>query len=141
MEQNRIDELNFAFMKTALIFSDFSYAERKKVGAVIVKDGNIIAMGWNGTPKGFNNICEDENGVTLPSVIHGELNAVLKAAKSGASLQGSSLYVTMSTCANCALLVIQSGIKEVYYLEEYRDITGLDILRKAGIIVQQLFLK
>lgn len=125
-------------MKIALEVSKMSYAINRKVGSVIVNEGNTIAFGYNGQPTGFPNQCEAENGITLASTIHAELNAILKAAKSGAKIEGSTIYITLSPCANCALLSIQSGIKRVVYLEQYRDTTGIEILQKAGIIVEQI---
>lgn len=125
------------YMDVALRISQLSYANKKKVGAIIVNDENIISYGYNGTPKGFDNAVEtlDHNGnlITKDEVIHAELNAILKASKSGTKLLGATLYITLSPCCNCALLIIQSGIKKVVYLETYRNTKGIDILNDAGI--------
>lgn len=153
---------DITYMKVAETFSDMSFAKRKKVGAVIVKDGNIISHGWNGTPTGFDNNCEIEvscgctfglsdtmrkcpdcNGtekklITNPIVLHAELNALMKLSKSHESSNGSTLYVTLSPCIECSKLIIQSGIKEVVYKEEYRDISGIELLNKAKIKVRKL---
>lgn len=134
------------YMKMALEISEMSYAERKKVGAVIVKDGRVISLGYNGTPKGFDNSCEYyECGpnneailVSKPEVIHAECNAICKVARSSDSAEGSELYVTMEPCIECAKLIIQSGISKVYYYEDYRLTDGSDLLRKAGIEVEQI---
>ena len=119
-------------------WSTLSCCRRKKVGALIVKDGMIISDGFNGTPKGFTNDCEDENGNTYWYVLHAEANAILKVSKSSQSTDGASLYVTYSPCKDCSKLIIQSGIKRVFYAEEYRDISGLLILKEAGVDVVKL---
>jgi dCMP deaminase len=108
------------------------------VGALLVKDRMIISDGFNGTPSGFENICEDENGVTKPYVLHAEANAITKVAKSGNNSADSTLYVTASPCLECSKLIIQSGIKRVVYRDEYRLTDGIDLLRKAGIEVEKL---
>jgi len=108
------------------------------VGALIVKDRMIISDGYNGTPSGFENVCEDETGATKPYVLHAEANAITKVAKSGNSSEGSTLYVTASPCLECSKLIIQAGIKRVVYHEDYRITDGIDLLRRAGIEVQQL---
>jgi dCMP deaminase len=118
------------FINIAKEVSTLSYCQRSKVGAVIVLDGNIISFGFNGTPKGMDNCCEDENNITFPYTIHGESNAILKAAKSGQSMKGSTLYLTLSPCIDCCKLILQSEIKRVVYLEEYRDKTGIDFLKQ-----------
>ena len=130
-------------MKMALAMGALSYAERKKVGAVIVSENDqVISQGFNGTPVGFNNCCERklEDGTleTLPEVLHAEANAITKCAKFGSTTKNGTLYVTLSPCVNCAKLIIQSDIKRVVYLEDYRDTEGLDLLRKCGIIVEKL---
>lgn len=130
------EKFNDFYMKIAIETSKLSYAVRRKVGSIIVNNDNIISFGYNGTPKNFSNECE-VNNITKPEVIHSELNAIIKAAKSGAKLENAILYVTLSPCVNCSLLIIQSGIKKVFYLENYRDLAGLDILRNAGIEVVQ----
>ena len=109
-----------------------------QVGALIVKDKMIISDGYNGTPSGFENICEDENGVTKPYVLHAEANAITKVAKSGNSSEGATLYVTASPCLECSKLIIQSGIKRVVYKDEYRLTDGVDLLRRAGIEVEKI---
>jgi dCMP deaminase len=114
-------------------WSTLSCCNRKKVGALIVKDGMIISDGFNGTPKGFPNDCEDQNGDTYWYVLHAEANAILKVAKSSQSTEGASLYVTYSPCKECSKLIIQSGIKNVFYSEDYRDTSGLIILKESGV--------
>jgi len=117
----------------AYIWSENSYCERRRVGAILVKDQMIISDGYNGTPSGFDNICEDENGRTYPYVLHAEANAISKVAKSNNSSLDSTLYVTSSPCIECAKLIIQAGIKRVVYAEKYRLEDGLDLLKKADI--------
>lgn len=113
-----------------------SYCNRLKVGALIVKDGNIISFGYNGTPSGMNNKCE-ENDVTHPHVLHAESNAITKACKSPISTQGATIYMTHSCCLECAKLIIQSGIDKVYYISKYRDDSGIKLLQRAGVEVSQ----
>ena len=125
-------------MEMASVWARNSYCKRRQVGALIVKDRMIISDGFNGTPSGFENICEDENGVTKPYVLHAEANAITKVAKSGNNSDGSTLYVTSSPCLECSKLIIQSGIKRVVYQEEYRLTDGIDLLRRAGIEVLKL---
>ena len=125
------------YLEMAEIWAQNSYCKRRKVGALLVKDRTIISDGYNGTPSGFENICEDENGVTKPYVLHAEANAITKVAKSGNSSEGATLYVTASPCVECAKLIIQSGIKRVVYRDEYRLTDGVDLLRRAGIEVEQ----
>lgn len=123
------------FMDIAEVISSSSTADRRKVGAVISSpDGRIISSGYNGTPSGMSNICELE-GITKPEVIHAEANAILAAAKHGIPLKGSKLFVTLSPCIECAKMIIQSGVTQVVYKEEYRDMAGVALLRDAGIIV------
>lgn len=124
-------------MKVAKVFSENSYCERKKVGAVIVKGNNIISYGWNGTPTGEDNVCEVD-GITKPNVIHAETNAIYKLAKSNENSDGAKIYTTLSPCFNCALAIIQSGIKELYYLELYNDGKVVDYLKEKGIKVEQI---
>lgn len=147
------------YMKMAKIWSTNSYAQRKKVGALIVKDNMIISDGYNGTPNGFENECEtwapcdggctnlfdkdcehckEHKLVSKPYVLHAEANAILKVAKSTQSSDGATLYVTMSPCIECAKLIIQAGISRVVYCEEYRDRSGLELLARAGITVKQI---
>ena len=127
-----------SYMEMASVWARNSYCKRRQVGALIVKDRMIISDGFNGTPSGFENVCEDENGVTKPYVLHAEANAITKVAKSGNNSDGSTLYVTSSPCLECSKLIIQSGIKRVVYQEEYRLSDGIDLLRKAGIEVVKL---
>ncbi len=122
----------------ALIWAENSYCERRKVGALVVKNNMIISDGYNGTPTGFENICEDENNVSKPYVLHAEANAITKLARSSNSSDGATLYVTASPCIECAKLIIQSGIKRVIYTEQYRLTDGVDLLKRAGIEVVYL---
>lgn len=126
------------YIAMAQIWASNSYCRRRQVGALIVKDKMIISDGYNGTPSGFENICEDENGVTKPYVLHAEANAISKVAKSGNSSEGSTLYVTASPCIECAKLIIQAGISRVVYKDEYRLTDGIDLLRRAGIEVEKV---
>ena len=121
----------------ASVWAKNSYCTRRQVGAILVKDRMIISDGYNGTPSGFENVCEDENGVTKPYVLHEEANAITKVARSSNSSLGATLYVTASPCMECAKLIIQSGICRVVYLEEYRITDGVDLLRRAGIQVEK----
>jgi dCMP deaminase len=131
------NDIDIIFLKMAQIWSENSYAIRKKVGALIVKNGNIISSGYNGMPKNFPNECEhrnmEENLVTNSEVLHAESNAILKLAKSTNSSEGSTLYLTLSPCLECSKLIIQSGITKVVYVEEYRNLDGLNLLKKANI--------
>jgi dCMP deaminase len=122
------DKLDRVFMNIAKEVATLSHCSRSKVGAVIELDGNVVSFGFNGTPKGTPNCCEDDNNTTLPYVIHGESNALLKAAKTGHSTKGGTLYLTLSPCLDCAKLILQSEIKRVVYLEEYRDPTAIHFL-------------
>ena len=125
-------------MRMAKTWSENSYCQRRQVGALIVKENMIISDGYNGTPSGFENHCEDDNNVSKPYVLHAEANAITKVARSHNSSEGATLYVTTSPCMECSKLIIQSGIKRVVYEEEYRIHDGLDILRRAGIEVVHL---
>ena len=125
-------------MKLALNVAQVSYCTRNKVGALIVNNDNVVAIGYNGTISGFPNVCELEDGSTNPEVLHAESNAIAKCAKSSNSSNGAALYVTLSPCFECAKIIIQSGIKEVYYLEKYRILDGLNLLLKAKIHVEQI---
>lgn len=122
----------------ASVWAKNSYCRRRQVGALLVKDRMIISDGYNGTPSGFENVCEDENGVTKPYVLHAEANAISKVAKSGNNSQGATLYVTASPCIECAKLIIQSGISRVVYRDEYRLTDGVDLLRRAGVEVEKV---
>ncbi len=132
---NKFDD---KYLQMAEIWAQNSYCKRRQVGALIVKDRMIISDGYNGTPSGFENICEDENGVTKPYVLHAEANAISKVAKSGNSSEGSTLYVTASPCIECAKLIIQAGITRVVYKDEYRLTDGVDLLKRAGITVEKV---
>lgn len=126
------------YMEMAAVWATNSYCKRRQVGALLVKDRMIISDGYNGTPSGFENCCEDENGVTKPYVLHAEANAISKVAKSGNSSEGATLYVTASPCVECAKLIIQAGISRVVYRDEYRLTDGADLLRRAGITVEKI---
>ena len=126
-----------SYLEMASVWAKNSYCTRRQVGAILVKDRMIISDGYNGTPSGFENVCEDENGVTKPYVLHAEANAITKVARSSNSSLGATLYVTASPCMECAKLIIQSGICRVVYLEEYRITDGVDLLRRAGIQVEK----
>jgi dCMP deaminase len=128
-------KLDSVFMNITKEVATLSHCVRFKVGAVLVKDGNIISMGYNGTPAGMDNCCERDD-ITLPHVIHGEVNAILKAAKTGTSVNGGTLYLTLSPCLDCSKLILQSGIKRVVYLTAYRNLEGVDFL-KQFITVEQ----
>jgi len=132
-----ITKFDTSYLQMAEVWAQNSYCKRRKVGALLVKDRTIISDGYNGTPSGFENICEDENGVTKPYVLHAEANAITKVAKSGNSSEGATLYVTASPCAECAKLIIQSGISRVVYRDAYRLTDGIDLLKRAGILVEQ----
>ena len=132
-----INKFDTSYLQMAEVWAQNSYCKRRKVGALLVKDRTIISDGYNGTPSGFENICEDENGVTKPYVLHAEANAITKVAKSGNSSEGATLYVTASPCAECAKLIIQSGIRRVVYRDAYRLTDGIDLLKRAGIQVEQ----
>jgi dCMP deaminase len=127
--------LDNRYLRMAAIWAENSYCERRKVGALLVKDKMIISDGYNGTPSGFENICEDTNGTTKNYVLHAEANAITKVAKSHNNSNGATLYVTTSPCIECSKLIIQSGIKRVVYTEEYRITEGIDLLKRAGIDV------
>jgi dCMP deaminase len=129
-KQNLLDR---RYLAMARIWGQNSYCQRRKVGALLVKDKMIISDGYNGTPSGFENICEDEHQVTKPFVLHAEANAITKVAKSNNSSEGSTLYVTASPCLECAKLIIQSGIKRVVYSEKYRIDDGIRLLQRAGV--------
>lgn len=125
--------LDKRYLRMASIWAENSYCVRRKVGAIIVKDQMIISDGYNGTPSGFENVCEDESGITKPYVLHAEANAITKVARSNNSSDGATLYVTASPCLECAKLIIQSGICRVVYNELYRICDGIDLLERAGI--------
>jgi dCMP deaminase len=135
MTVEKQEQFDRSYLKMAAIWAENSYCQRRKVGAIIVKDKMIISDGYNGTPAGFENICEDEHGITKPYVLHAEANAITKVAKSNNSSEGATLYITSSPCVECAKLIIQAGIRRVVYSTEYRITDGLDLLRRAGIEV------
>ena len=130
--------LDRRYIRMATIWAENSYCTRRQVGALIVKNQRIISDGYNGTPAGFENICEDENNVTKPYVLHAEANAITKIARSNNSSEGATLYVTASPCIECAKLIIQAGIKRVVYSEKYRLEDGLELLRKANVEVEYI---
>lgn len=133
-----MEKFDQSYLEMAGIWARNSYCKRRQVGALIVKDKMIISDGYNGTPSGFENICEEESGATKPYVLHAEANAITKVAKSGNSSLGATLYVTASPCMECAKLIIQSGIKRVVYKDEYRLTDGIDLLKRAGIEVERV---
>lgn len=124
-----------AYLRMAQTWAELSHCERKKVGALIVRDGRIISDGYNGTPAGFPNCCEDQQGNTEWYVLHAEANAILKVARSTNDCSGATLFITLSPCKDCSKLVLQAGIKRVVYMMEYKDTTGVDFLRSAGVEV------
>jgi len=138
MEQIKLNKYDKAYLKIAKEWSLLSYCKRKQVGAIIVRDRMIISDGYNGTPTGFENCCEDENGLTSWYVLHAEANAILKVARSTQSCEGATLYITLSPCKECSKLIHQSGIKRVVYQLGYRDREGIDFLEKAGVTVEQI---
>jgi dCMP deaminase len=138
MTDTKKEALDRRYMRMATIWAENSYCERRKVGALVVKDKMIISDGYNGTPAGFENVCEDANNVTKPYVLHAEANALTKIARSNNNSEGATLYVTASPCIECAKLIIQAGIKRVVYGEKYRLTDGIDLLERAGITVEYL---
>ena len=138
MKTEKQELLDYRYLRMARVWAENSYCKRRRVGALVVKEKMIISDGYNGTPSGFENICEDENGITKPYVLHAEANAITKLARSGNNSDGSTLYVTASPCIECAKLIIQAGIKLVVYGEKYRLTEGIDLLRRANIEVEYL---
>ena len=138
MDESKKAAIDRRYARMAQIWAENSYCVRRKVGALVVKDNMIISDGYNGTPTGFENICEDENNVSKPYVLHAEANAITKLARSSNSSEGATLYVTASPCIECAKLIIQSGIKRVIYTEQYRLTDGVDLLKRAGIEVEYM---
>lgn len=136
--QNKQFKYDQAYMRMALEWGKLSYCERKQVGALIVKDRMIISDGYNGTPTGFENRCEDEDNATKWYVLHAEANAILKVASSTQSCKGATLYITMSPCRECSKLIHQSGIKRVVYADKYKDTSGIDFLERAGVELTHL---
>tara|TARA_R110000824_G_scaffold10056_2_gene44594 strand:- start:5214 stop:5633 length:420 start_codon:yes stop_codon:yes gene_type:complete len=138
MEKQR--RYDIAYINMALDWAKLSYAKRKRVGALLVKNGMIISDGYNGTPSGFDNKCEDENNKTLWYVLHAEANALMKVARSTQSAEGSTLYVTLSPCKECSKLIFQAGVKRVVYCIDYKDSEGIDLLNKAGVKVEKIII-
>lgn len=134
-------KLDIRYLRMAKIWAENSYCQRRKVGALVVKDKMIISDGYNGTPSGFENICEDDNNVTKPYVLHAEANAITKLARSSNNSDGSTLYVTASPCIECAKLIIQAGIKRVVYGEKYRFEDGINLLKRAKVEVKYINLE
>lgn len=130
--------LDLRYLRMAATWAENSYCQRRKVGALVVKEKMIISDGYNGTPSGFENVCEDAHGVTHPYVLHAEANAITKLARSGNNSDQATLYVTASPCIECAKLIIQAGIRRVVYAEQYRLTDGIDLLRRAGVEVEHL---
>lgn len=136
--ENKQYLLDQRYLKMAAIWAQNSYCQRRQVGAILVKDKMIISDGYNGTPSGFENICEDENNKTKPYVLHAEANAITKVAKSNNSSEGATMYVTSSPCMECAKLIIQAGIRRVVFTDNYRLEDGIELLRRANIEVVQV---
>ncbi len=140
MEYDKEKQLRYdrAYLKMALEWANLSHCERKKVGALIVKDRMIISDGYNGTPTGYDNCCEDENGETKWFVLHAEANALTKIAKSNHNAQGATLYITLSPCKECSKLILQAGITRVVFINDYKDKSGLDFLQESGVALTQI---
>ena len=134
----KLSRYDKAYLRLATSWAMLSYCQRKKVGAIIVKDSVIISDGYNGTPAGFDNSCENDIGETHWYVLHAEANAILKVAKSTNNTDGSTLYLTHSPCKDCSKLILQSGIKRVVYMDAYKDISGLTFLTNAGVVITQI---
>ena len=139
MESNdKQSKLDSRYLRMARIWAENSYCKRRQVGTLVVKDKMIISDGYNGTPTGFENICEDENNVSKPYVLHAEANAITKLARSNNNSDGSTIYITASPCIECAKLIIQAGIKRVVFAQIYRFHDGIDLLKLAGIECVQI---
>ena len=136
MKKEKKEKYDKAYLRIAKEWGNLSYCHRKKVGAIIVKNKMIISDGYNGTPSGFENCCEDDSNATKWYVLHAEANAILKVARSTQSCEDATLYITLSPCKDCSKLIHQSGIKRVVYHNEYKDTSGVDFLRKAGVEVE-----
>ena len=135
MGKDKQEKYDKAYLKMAKTWGELSYCKRKKVGALIVKDRMIISDGYNGTPSGFENVCEDDENYTKWYVLHAEANAILKVAASTQSCKGATLYITLSPCKECSKLIHQSGLIRVVYSKVYKDTSGLDFLKRAGVIL------
>ncbi|MDR2125687.1 MAG: dCMP deaminase family protein [Prevotellaceae bacterium] len=138
MNTERILKFDRRYLEMAAVWAKNSYCKRRQVGAIIVKDNMIISDGFNGTPSGFENICEDENGNTKSYVLHAEANAITKVARSNNSSDGATLYITSSPCVECAKLIIQAGIKRVVFSDNYRIADGIELLKQANIEIVQI---
>ena len=138
MEIKKENRYDYAYLKLALEWSKLSYCSKKKVGSLIVKNNMIISDGYNGTPTGFNNICENNKGISHWYVLHAEANAILKTAKSNHNCSGATLYLTLSPCKDCSKLIHQAGIKRLVYIDQYKDTSGLDFLKEAGVTTKQV---
>ncbi len=137
-QEEKQHQLDMRYIRMARIWAENSYCVRRKVGALLVKDKMIISDGYNGTPSGFENICEDDMGKTKPYVLHAEANAITKVAKSANSSEGATLYVTASPCIECSKLIIQAGIRRVVYCDSYHSADGLNLLKRVGIEIVQV---
>ena len=138
MDKEKQMKFDQRYLEMARIWAQNSYCQRRQVGALVVKNGMIISDGYNGTPSGFENVCEDDNGVTKPYVLHAEANAITKLARSSNNSDGATIYITASPCIECAKLIIQAGIRRVVYGEKYRLMDGIELLERAGIEVVYL---
>lgn len=138
MESEKQKKFDLRYLEMARIWAKNSYCTRRQVGALVVKNNMIISDGYNGTPSGFENVCEDDNGITKPYVLHAEANAITKLARSSNNSEGATIYITASPCIECAKLIIQAGIKRVVYGEKYRLTDGIELLQRAGIEVVYL---
>jgi len=132
LKQQKVDE---RYLRMAQVWAENSYCKRRQVGALLVKDQMIISDGYNGTPSGFENVCEDENDITKPYVLHAEANAITKVAASNNNSKGATIYITSSPCIECAKLIIQAGIKRVVYSDKYHTEEGINLLKRAGIAI------
>jgi dCMP deaminase len=138
MPDSKQRKYDVAYLKMAQEWGNLSYCERRKVGALIVKNNRIISDGYNGTPSGFENFCEDDDGYTKWYVLHAEANAITKVASSTQSCDGATLYITLSPCKQCSKLIYQAKIKRLVYAVQYKDISGIEFLKKAGVIVDHI---
>ncbi len=138
MELSKQEKYDRAYLRMAQEWGQLSYCKRKQVGALIVKNRMIISDGYNGTPTGFENFCEDDEGATKWYVLHAEANAILKVASSTQSCEGATLYITLSPCRECSKLIHQSGIKRVVYQKAYKDNSGLQFLQRAGVAIEHM---